>query len=388
MPDRSLRADTYGLDARPANTTCLAPTRPNVSGVDVVEAFPSAPAFTATTKIIQAPGDAARWYVVEKTGRIRVLNVANPGVAPTYLDFTGIVNSTPIEAGLLSMAFHPNFPATPEVFVTYVSGVVGSTLTIRLARVILDDPLQPASPTIQVLLTINHLASEDHYGGELAFGPDGYLYVSTGDGGAEDDPATPDSAQNTHNLLGSMLRIDVLGVPWPTPGYNIPADNPFAANPKCGPGNNGASCPEIYAWGFRNPWRWSFDRDTGTLWLGDVGQSTYEEVDIVQRGGNYGWRCREGLHPYNTTGCPAGPFVDPVAEYPHVEIVNGEAEYNAAVLGGYVYHGSAIPSLQGRYVFGDFSVGRIFTLRSNGSGGYIREELFRLGTCHRNLCGG
>ena len=227
-----------------------------------------------------------------------------------------------------------------------------------------------------MLIAINHPTTEYHFAGELGFGPDGYLYVTVGDGGGEANAGNPDRAQDTHYLLGSMLRVDVLGVPWPTPGYNIPADNPFAANPKCGAGNNGASCPEIYAWGFRNPWRWSFDRDTGTLLLGDVGQSTYEEVDIVQNGGNYGWRCREGLHPYNATGCPAGPFVDPVAEYPHVEFVNGEAEYNVAVIGGYVYHGSAIPSLQGRYIFGDLSVGRLFSLRSDGAGGYIRNELF------------
>ncbi len=379
LPGGATLADPYGLDQRPANTTCLAPARPSTSGINVVRLFPAAPAFTMPTKILQAPGDATRWYVAEKTGLIKVFDVTDPAVVTTYLDLTGVVNSDGPEAGLLGFAFHPDFPATPEVFVTYVTGVADMSLAIHIVRIVLDDPLQPLNPTTQVLIAIDHHGTDFHFAGEVAFGPDGYLYVSVGDGGGAANPSNPDNAQNTHNLLGSVLRIDVLGVPWPSPGYNIPADNPFAANPKCGPGDNDASCPELYAWGFRNPWRWSFDRDTGTLWLGDVGQSTYEEVDIVQPGGNYGWRCREGLHPYNTTGCPDGPFVDPVAEYPHVEIVNGQTKYNVAVLGGYVYHGSAIPSLRGRYIFGDFSVGRLFSLRSDGAGGYIRDELFVAG---------
>ena len=147
-------------------------------------------------------------------------------------------------------------------------------------------------------------------------------------------------------------------------GYSIPPDNPFAANPKCnanfGPGANAQSCPEIYAWGFRNPWRWSFDRQTGQLWVGDVGEDLYEEVDIVQKGGNYGWHCREGKHAYAPAACTAPGAIDPVTEYDH--------SLGNAITGGYVYRGLAIPSLQGRYVFADFYSGPIRALRNDGSG--------------------
>jgi uncharacterized repeat protein (TIGR03806 family) len=165
-----------------------------------------------------------------------------------------------------------------------------------------------------------------------------------------------------------MLRIDVIGAGVSFPGnpYAIPADNPFAANPKCGPGLNANSCPEIYAWGLRNPWRWSFDINTNELWLADVGQGQYEEIDIVELGGNYGWRCREGAHDYNPSGCTIG-LIDPVSEYPH--------SLGNSITGGQVYRGSAIPELIGRYVFADYGSGRIWALQSDGQGGYSNDQL-------------
>ena len=160
-----------------------------------------------------------------------------------------------------------------------------------------------------------------------------------------------------------MLRIDVAGT---GADYNVPADNPFSANAKCGPGANADDCPEIYAWGLRNPWRWSFDPDTAVLWLADVGQGAWEEVSIIERGGNYGWRCREGAHDFNTTGCGGG-YIDPITEYSH--------SLGRSVTGGYVYRGNAIPELQGSYVYADFTRGRIWAIPATSQQGVTGEEL-------------
>ena len=353
----------FGLDARPANTTCLAPARPSGSAtVAEVDAFPTAPAFGAPTKILQAPGDAARWFVLEKDGLLKVFSTASPASVSTWLDLTGRVNPLG-EGGLLGMAFHPNWPGTREVFISYTTD--GAPLTSRLSRFILDSATQPVNFTEQVLLTVDQPFS-NHNGGDIAFGPDGFLYFGLGDGGSGGDPN--DYAQNQTQLLGKMLRINVVGVAFPSPGYTIPAGNPFAANAKCGPGSNAQSCPETYASGLRNPWRWSFDGPTGQLWLGDVGQDAWEEVDRIERGGNYGWRCREGFNDFNTAGCSTGGFIDPLTEYPHA---NGDS----SITGGYVYRGTAIPVLRGRYVFGDFSSGRIWALEDDGQGGYSNDEL-------------
>jgi uncharacterized repeat protein (TIGR03806 family) len=226
----------------------------------------------------------------------------------------------------------------------------------------------------QVILRVDQ-DFDNHNGGDIAFGLDGNLYIGLGDGGSGGDPN--DRAQDTTRLLGSMLRIDVLGpgVSYPANPYAIPVDNPFAGNAKCGPGANAAACPEIYAWGLRNPWRWSFDSATGGLWfdsatgglwLADVGQGSYEEVDVIERGGNYGWRCREGAHNYNPAGCGTG-LIDPVSEYPH--------SLGNSITGGYVYRGSAIPGLIGRYVFADYGSGRFWALQSDGLGGFTNDQL-------------
>jgi uncharacterized repeat protein (TIGR03806 family) len=359
---------TFGLDERPANPGCIAPERPTDGTFLVtVDAFPAAPAFTQPTKILQAPGDASRWFVLEKGGLLKVFSTANPASVSTWLDLTGPVNPAG-EGGLLGMAFHPNWPATREVFISYTTD--GSPLTSRISRFIVDNATQPGSYTEQVVLTVNQ-PYDNHNGGDIAFGPDGALYIGLGDGGSANDP--DNLAQNHTRLLGKMLRINVVGVAFPSPGYTIPGDNPFAGNAKCGAGSNAAACPEIFASGLRNPWRWSFDRPTGDLWLGDVGQSSREEINRIQRGGNYGWDCREGLLDFSGgSGCSipspmTGP-IDPVIDYPHG---NGDA----SVTGGFVYRGAALPGLQGRYVFGDFSSGRIRALTSNGLGGYASEEL-------------
>jgi len=357
-------AAAVGLDARPSNTTCVAPARPTGAlNVTTVNAFPTAPEFQEPLKALQAPNDPTRWFVLEKSGFVNVFPASNPAANTTYLNLSDRVNDNSAEAGLLSMAFHPNFPATPEVYVSY-TGEPGGGFVSKLSRFVLDSTTAPVSPVEQVLLTINK-PSGFHHGGDLAFGNDGFLYWSIGDGGDANDPLN--SGQDTTTLRGAMLRINVQGVPFPSPGYTIPANNPFAANPKCGPDNNASPCPEIYAWGFRNPWRFSFDRPTGQLWLGDVGQNSREEVDLVQLGGNYGWRCREGLLPFNMTGCPTGGFVEPVLDYGRND--------GSSVTGGFVYRGSAIPGLVGRYVFGDFTQRIVWALQPNGQGGYTKQTV-------------
>ncbi len=356
-------AAATGLDARPSNTTCIAPLRPDGNAtVATVDAFPTAPTLTQPVKILQAPGDASRWFVIEKTGRIRVFSVSNPTLVTTWLDFSALVNDDG-ESGLLGMAFHPSYPAVREVFVSY-TGDPGSAIVSKVSRVILDNVTTPSVTTRQILLTVNQ-PFNNHKGGDIAFGADGYLYFGLGDGGSGNDPFG--YSQNNTRLLGKMLRIQVVGVTYPLPGYLIPADNPFAASPKCGPAANAANCPEIYASGLRNPWRWSFDRPTGELWAGDVGEGDREEVDRIEKGGNYGWNCREGFLP-GPVSCATAGLTDPVSDYPH-------DDGNVSITGGYVYRGTAIPALRGRYVFADYGSGRIWALEDDGQGGYSNDQL-------------
>ena len=334
-----------GLDQRPSNTTCLAPDRA-VPGTElrVVRVFPQL-TFSSPVGLLQAPQDASRWFVIEQAGVVRTFpNDPGASASSVFIDIRDRVRSGG-EMGLLGMAFHPQFAQNGRVFLSYTTGT--NPLVSRISEFLSRDgglTLDPASE--RVLLTVVQ-PETNHNGGGIVFGPqDGYLYIGLGDGGSGGDPHGPmGNGQNLQTLLGKMLRIDVdraeRGMP-----YGIPADNPFAANAPCGDGGTGSqNCPEIHAWGFRNPWRWSFDRATGELWVGDVGQNAWEEIDRVVRGGNYGWRCREGAHPFNASCGGAQNLIDPVAEY-------GRAA-GFSVTGGYVYRGTAIPSLQGRYVFGD-----------------------------------
>ena len=262
----------------------------------------------------QAPGDSSQWYIVERRGRVHVfVNDAATTTTDVFVDISARVDASVSESGLLGMAFHPNYPATPEVFLSYTSG---DPLTSRVSRVRLDasgTALDPASE--EVLLQIAQPRS-NHNGGDLAFGPAGLLYASFGDGGGGGDPG--ENAQNTTNILGTVLRIDVdAGAP-----YQIPSDNPFAGGGLCDLGSGTGECPEIYAWGLRNPWRMSFDSITGELWLGDVGQGDWEEVDRVVLGGNYGWNDREGAHCFDPPSACATNFQEPVSEYDHLSLIH------------------------------------------------------------------
>jgi uncharacterized repeat protein (TIGR03806 family) len=349
-----------GLDARPSNTTCLAPERSSGSTtVGVERVFPNLSFKGETVAMKQVPGDSSRWYVVERFGTIRVFD-NKPDVKETsvFLDITSRVFMCN-ECGLLGMAFHPDWPATPRVYVTYTDPEHSDRgPNTHLSEFTSNDGGRTLDPDSERVILEFHKETEHHHGGNIAFGPDGYLYMGVGDGGSWKF----DNGQRLTTLLGKIIRIDIRG----TTGsalYKIPPDNPFASSTTLCNENGGSgpqNCPEIYAWGFRNPWRWSFDRETGDLWVGDVGETDIEEVSHVKRGGNYGWRCFEGTQDMSSkyaTGaaCATRPnLLPPIAEYPHT--------LGHAVTGGYVYRGKAIPGLVGRYVFGDFTSGRIWDI--------------------------
>lgn len=355
-----------GLDARPGNLTCVAPARTSVGTIDVTNAFPNLPFFAAPTKVLVEPVADPRWFVLEKDGVVQTFDPDNAVALTPFLNLTGVVSTSAREGGLLGMAFHPDYPAVPEVFLSYtIEGSGGPDLHSIVMRFVLDDVATPGAGTVQEEIIRVDQFARAHNGGDIAFGPDRLLYFGLGDGGQTDDPRG--HGQNTTTLLGSMLRIEVIGT---GADYAIPPGNPFSGNPRCGPTEiNANACPEIYAWGFRNPWRWSFDEVTGDLWAGDVGESAWEEIDLVLNGRNYGWVCREGAHDNPNASC-TGTFEEPVSEYPH-NLGNG------SVTGGFVYRGTAIPGLFGRYLFADFASGRIWALEDDGAGGYTNEELVR-----------
>jgi uncharacterized repeat protein (TIGR03806 family) len=341
-----------GLDARPDNPSCVAGDRPTQAVTLATErVFPGLPSFSSPVLMLQAPGDDAHWFVVEQGGTVSVFdNQPAASTARSFIDISARVRSGG-EQGLLGMAFHPGYPADPRVYLSYTNATSG--LVSRVSEFRTRDggsTLDPASELI--LLTVAQPAT-NHNGGNIAFGPDGLLYIGFGDGGSGGDPwGTIGNGQNLGTLLGKLLRIDVDGSTGGVP-YRIPAGNPYAGNALCNAGSGSQNCPEIHAYGLRNPWRWSFDRGSGQLWLADVGQGTIEEVDRIVAGGNYGWRCFEGTRSYNTTCGPnAASSLPPVAQYDHT--------VGQSITGGYVYRGSAIPALAGRYVFGDFVSGRIW----------------------------
>jgi glucose/arabinose dehydrogenase len=301
--------------------------------------------FAAPTFVTAPPGDGARVFVVEKGGRIMIVK-AGTKLATPFLDISGPVRPTEYERGLLSMAFAPDYASTGRFYVYYTSDAVtgrrglGDLIVAEYRRSANADVAETAE---RVVLHIAHPA-DNHNGGQLQFGPDGYLYVGTGDGGGANDP--PSNAQNLNVLLGKLLRIDPRVGPGGEP-YTIPGTNPFV-------GQVGAR-PEIWSYGLRNPWRFSFDRATGDLTIADVGQNEWEEINFVPaaagggRGLNFGWKCFEGKHPYsnNPPHCSPRPanHTPPVHEYGH-----GRGE---SITGGYVVRDPTLPALSGRYVYGD-----------------------------------
>ncbi|MEO8064220.1 MAG: PQQ-dependent sugar dehydrogenase [Pseudomonadota bacterium] len=347
-------APVGGLDARPANATCLAGDPPSTTiAITWQRVFPSLPLFTQPVAMMQAPGNSARWYVVQKTGSVRVFdNTPNVSTTSEFINLAARLNSSPGDAtderGLLGMAFHPDYPTDPRVFFYYTANNPG--LVDRVSQFSLNAGGTALDPASEIVLFNVTDPESNHNGGNIAFGPDGFLYIGIGDGGgANDAHGAIGNGQLLTTLLGKMLRIDVSATT-ASNTYAIPPTNPYVANPRCNVGGTGAaSCPEIFAYGFRNPWRWSFDRGSGELWLNDVGQNTLEEIDKVTIGGNYGWRCREGTNTFSGTCGPNPNPIAPVAQY-------GRSQ-GFSTTGGFVYRGSTIPNLHGRYVFGDFGGG-------------------------------
>ena len=254
-------------------------------GVAVSQVFTGL-SFTNPTVLRQAPGDDTRWFVGEKRGFIRVFaNNPSSSSAEMFLDISADVNASG-EGGLLGFAFHPDFPITPEVFVSYTRS--GAPLVSYVSRFFSTDNGQTLlAGSEEVILTVLQPQS-NHNGGDIHFGPDGNLYISFGDGGGSGDPLG--NGQDDTNLHGTIVRIDVDGAA----PYEIPPSNPNALNATCAQGYGAAPCAEIFAWGLRNPWRMSFDTVTGKLWAGEVGQGAGEEIDVIAAGENYGWNGREG----------------------------------------------------------------------------------------------
>jgi glucose/arabinose dehydrogenase len=328
--------------------------------IAVGNVFPSL-SFAQPTALKQAPGDDTRWFVAEKSGVIRVFaNNPNSSSSSVFLDISAETVSAG-EGGLLGFAFHPDFPLTPEVYVSYTRAGLVSYVSRFTST---DNGLTLSPATEEVVLTVLQ-PETNHNGGDVHFGPDGLLYIGFGDGGGAGD--TFGNAQNDNNLHGTIVRIDV-----DVAGdYDIPPGNPNAANARCVQGLGSAPCPEIFAWGLRNPWRFSFDPVTGKLWAGDVGQNDWEEIDIIEVGENYGWNVREGANCFSPPSGCSTDFRDPITQYSHV--------IGSSVTGGYVYRGTAVADLVGWYVFGDFVTGRILAIPEDSADGVSPDQLLDTG---------
>ncbi len=304
--------------------------------------------FRLPVHLAAPPRDYERLFVVEQAGTIRIIKSGRTLPNP-FLDIRDRVRSGG-ERGLLSIAFHPDYASNRRFFVYYTESTGDLAISEFSTPQTAPDAANPASE--QRLLTIPHRKYGNHNGGQLAFGPDRFLYIGTGDGGAGGDP--DNNGQNKASLLGKLLRIDVDSRATGKP-YGIPPSNPFIAE--------GNTAPEIWAFGLRNPWRFSFDRATGDLYIADVGQNAWEEVNVQPAAGgggaNYGWRFMEGLHCYDPpSGCPTRGLTPPVLDYPHKP--GGQS-----ITGGFVYRGCLIPDLHGTYFYGDYVKGfiRAFALR-------------------------
>jgi glucose/arabinose dehydrogenase len=301
---------------------------------------------------ITSAGDGSgRLFVNEQGGRIRVIAADGTLQPGAFADLHERIRWGG-EQGLLGLAFHPDFTHNGRLFVDYTRDPDGATVIAELHSA--DG--QSADPDSERILLVIPQPYDNHNGGQIAFGPDGYLYIAMGDGGDGGDPHG--NGQNRQVLLGKLLRIDVDATPDPGKAYAVPPSNPFAAAGT----RPGEGLPEIWAYGLRNPWRFSFDRSTGDLYIGDVGQEDWEEVDRQPAGStggeNYGWNVMEGTHCY-TALCDPNGITLPIAEYSH--------QLGCAITGGYVYRGTAQPALVGAYLYADYCEGSVSLLTMNGS---------------------
>lgn len=301
-----------------------------------------------------------RLFVLEQGGRIRVFeNRPDVEVAGVFLDITPKVRMRHNEEGLLALAFDPDYASNGHFYVYYSASDPRRGVLSRFTR----DPADPdrADPASELVILEVEQPYGNHNGATAAFGPDGYLYLSLGDGGLANDPHA--NGQNLATLLASILRLDVKGATAEAP-YAVPQDNPFVGRP--------GARPEIWAYGLRNVWRMSFDRVTGDLWAGDVGQNAWEEIDLITKGGNYGWNIREANAPFRS-GEPPDPLIDPIVAYPQRR---GREVIGQSVTGGNVYRGRAQKGLPGIYLYADYVTGRIWGLRYEDGKVTAHREVF------------
>lgn len=331
-----------GANARPTPPPRVEPLAP----VAFERAFPAL-SFVRATGLYELPDGSNRFLVLEQRGRILIFdNRPEVQQAALFMDIVDRVNSQGNEEGLLGLAFAPDFARTGVFYLNYTAQSPRRTVIARYAAAADRSRADPASQ--DVVLQIEQPYA-NHNGGQIVFGPDGYLYVGMGDGGLANDPGN--RAQDLNELLGKMLRIDVSGTS-PGLGYRIPPDNPFTGRAD----RRG----EIWAYGLRNPWRFSFDPANGDLWAGDVGQNAFEEIDLVRKGANYGWAILEANRCVRGSNCDRSGTVPPVIDYP-------TSGGNCSVTGGYVYRKGDIPQIQGAYVYADYCSGRVWALRYDGS---------------------
>ncbi len=323
----------------------------------LVEAYPNL-SFTRPVDFQHAGDDSDQIFVVEQRGVITVFadDVAT-SQSGTFLDISGPVDDRSNEEGLLGLTFDPNYASSGYFFVNYT---ISNPARTRISRFTASaaNPNQ-ADPNSELVILEFEQPFGNHNGGQLAFGLDGYLYVAVGDGGSAGDPQR--HGQDLTTLLGSILRIDVSQSSAQTP-YTIPEDNPFAENEQ-------GFREEIYAYGLRNPWRISFDPETGQLWAGDVGQNQLEEVDIIENGGNYGWNITEASQCFEPrNNCDKDDIILPIWEYNH-------SQQDLSITGGYVYRGTELPDLVGQYVYADFVSGRVWALNEDDTSSPENTEL-------------
>lgn len=320
--------------------------------IQLLDAYPNL-TFNKPVHLTFSPDGTNRIFIVEQNGIIKVFpndsNATNSQVN-IFLNISNKISSSVGEEGLLGLAFHPNYSNNGYFYVNYTAPNPLRTIISRY-KVLSGNPNKADSLSETVILTFEQPYT-NHNGGTLMFGLDGYLYIATGDGGSGGDPFN--NAQNTQTLLGKILSIDI-NDSTQTTKYVIPPSNPFYNNPSAGRG-------EIFAYGLRNPWKFSQDSFTGLIYAGDVGQSAFEEIDIIESGKNYGWRVLEGFSCYNPpTGCDTTGKTMPIKVYSHLQ-------GDCSITGGYVYRGTRRPELQGAYIYGDYCTGRIWMLRyQNGT---------------------
>ena len=355
-----------GYSSSPAPTPTPTPT-PNAT-FDLVSV---ATGFTNPEDVEQPNDGSGRLFVVEQGGRIQIIRSDGTRVTSPFLDVTGKSGFTSGgETGLLGLAFHPMYAQNRRFFVNYTRTIGGQLQTVIAEFTASQTNANFADATTENILFTVDQPFANHNGGGLAFGKEGSLYIGLGDGGSAGDPQC--NAQNINVLLGKMLRIDVDSTAAPGLNYALPLDNPFVG--KTGRG-------EIWLYGLRNPFRFSFDSANGNLWIGDVGQNSFEEVDLLtpqQGGSNMGWNLREGTHPFSTACTQTGnTLTDPIFDY-------DRSQGDETVIGGHVYHGTKMPALAGAYVFGDFISGRVWSLTQSGQSW---TRTFLLNTAGGDLAG-